>query len=126
MITFRCNMPKAQSRAALKQAALLTVCLTLCWLLIGTALLAQMQHDQPTVREVEQKLNQHLLEANVDFQKQRIARLEIAVAANSDQLDDYRAYGGAMFLLLAGMNALGLVGWKVNLVRSTKDRSQGG
>lgn len=106
-------MPKEQSRAAIKRACTVTAAIFAFWVLGGIIATPQA----PTVRDVERQLDRHVLQGH-EYIDARVARLEIAVAANTDQINFVRGGGGALGLVLIGLNVLNLVGWKINVVRS--------
>lgn len=112
-MTFRCNMPKEQSRAALKRALIVTVSVVVFWLAGAVAQTVQ----SPTIRDVERQLDRHIMTGH-EIVDARVARLEIAVATNTEQLWLLRGGGASLGAILIGLNVLNLVGWKINIVRT--------
>lgn len=112
-MTFRCNMPKEQSRAALKRALAVTISVVIFWLAGGVLATSQT----PTIRDVERQLDRHILTGHEAIEA-RVARLEIATAANTEQLWLVRGGGASLGLILIGLNVLNLVGWRINVVRA--------
>lgn len=109
----RCNMPREQSRMALKKTLIITACIFAFW--VAGGILAHSQ-SSPTIRDVERQLDRHVLTGH-EYIDARVARLEIAVAANSNQMTWVRGGGASLGLIMIGLNVLNLVGWKINVVR---------
>lgn len=119
-MTFRCNMPKRMRNAALKKSLGITLMILAGWLGGTLFLLGQ---EEPTIRDVERQLDRHIAQANLDFNEKRLVRLEVATAANTEQLTLLKGGIGLMGGAIIFLNVLGMIGFRINLVRKKDNGS---